>query len=208
MTKMKPSVVATTLITSLTLVGMSSSAWALYKVVEPDGRITYTDREPVNQTAQTIKANGATSSTENLPFELQASVGRYPVTLYTSKSCSPCDAGRDLLRSRGVPFTEKTVNTPDDVRQFRASEKTDQLPVVRIGAKQILGFSQGEWTEYLNAAGYPATSMLPRNYRQASPSPLVPPPAAKASEPAPSSSQSPDTSPASPAGNAPSGFRF
>ncbi|MBI2733529.1 MAG: DUF4124 domain-containing protein [Aquabacterium sp.] len=60
-----------------------SSAWALYKVVGPDGRVTYTDRPPSDRPAQAIRANGATASTEGLPYELQRVVSRYPVSLFT-----------------------------------------------------------------------------------------------------------------------------
>ena len=40
-------------------------------------------------------------------------MGRFPVTLYTSTNCAPCGAGRTLLASRGIPFSERTVATND-----------------------------------------------------------------------------------------------
>lgn len=158
-------------------------AWALYKVVGPDGKITYTDRPPSDQPVQALKANGAKASTEGLPFELQRIAGKYPVTLYTSSTCSSCDTGRQLLKSRGVPFVEKTITTSDDIRAFAKLENTDQLPVIRIGQKQIIGFNQSDWVSYIDAAGYPAKSELPLNYRWPAPAPLVPPPEAKATAP-------------------------
>jgi hypothetical protein len=54
-------------------------AWALYKVVGPDGKVTYTDRAPANQEAQALRSNGATAQTDTLPYELQKVVTRYPV---------------------------------------------------------------------------------------------------------------------------------
>jgi hypothetical protein len=42
-----------------------------------------------------------------------------------------------------------------------------------IGSQQIKGFSDSEWTQFLDAAGYPKTSVLPGNYRNAAASPLV-----------------------------------
>ena len=77
---------------------LATPAWALYKVVGPDGRITYTDRAPTDKPAQALKTNGAAVSTEGLPFELQRVVGRYPVTLFTSAKCAPCDAARQMLK--------------------------------------------------------------------------------------------------------------
>jgi glutaredoxin len=186
-------------------------AWALYKVVGPDGKTTYTDRPPSDQPSQALKANGAKASTEGLPFELQRVAGKYPVTVYTSGNCSGCDTGREFLKARGIPFLEKTIITTEDIRAFAKLEGTDQLPVIRIGQKQIIGFSQTEWASYIDAAGYPAKSVLPLNYRWSAPGPLVPPPEAKA--PAPDGGfarPAPRREDAAPSGSegSPPGFRF
>jgi glutaredoxin len=182
-------------------------AWALYKVVGPDGKVTYTDRPPSDAPAQTLKSNGVTASTEGLPYELQRVVSRYPVSLFTGPKCVPCDAARQLLKERGVPFVEKTVTTPDDVRAFSKQESTDQLPTVRIGQKQLQGYNQAEWTSYIDAAGYPSKSALPLNYRWPAAAPLAPPEpkASGANTPAP---RSPDAPPPAPTDAPASGFRF
>lgn len=186
-------------------------AWALYKVVGPDGRVTYTDRAPGDRPTQTLQPNGATGSSENLPYELQKVVSRYPVRLFTGPKCAPCDAARQLLKDRGVPFTEKTISTSDDAKAYAKQEGTDQLPSVRIGQKQMLGYNQAEWAAYIDAAGYPAKSALPLNYRWPEPSPL-----AQADTKAPAASAPAKASlPAAPErsapagdGAAPPGFRF
>jgi len=184
-------------------------AWALYKVVGPDGKVTYTDRAPANQEAQALRSNGATAQTDTLPYELQKVVTRYPVIYFTSQVCTPCDAGRQMLKARGVPFTEKLVATSDDAKALQRTEGTEQLPVLRIGQKQLLGYSATEWASYLDAAGYPAKSALPLNYRWPQPTPLAPV-AVKA--PAASTAEGealPATStPPSPSGSSPPGFRF
>ncbi len=187
-------------------------AWALYKVVGPDGRITYTDRPPADQPSQTLKANGSSASTDSLPFELQRVTSRYPVTLYSGTNCGSCDTARQMLKGRGVPFVEKTVSTADDVKAFNKAEGTDQVPVIRIGQKQLQGFNQADLASYLDAAGYPAKSSLPPNYSWPAASPLAPTAEAKkpaseaeaASRPAPRGS---DITPP-PSGNAPAGIRF
>jgi len=203
----QPALLAALLATSLAV--LSGPAWALYKVVGPDGRVTYTDRAPVDKPAKALKANGASTPADALPFELQKVVSRFPVTLYTGNNCTPCDTARQLLKTRGVPFTEKTVTSSEDIRQFRSQEATDQLPTVRIGQKQLSGLQHSDWNAYLDAAGYPATSALPPGYQHSPPTPLVP------TEPKPgnapdASDAAPGTSktPVAPAGNTPAGIRF
>ncbi|WP_298012126.1 glutaredoxin family protein [uncultured Aquabacterium sp.] len=195
-------------------------AWALYKVVGPDGKVTYTDRPPPNQPAQALKADGSPAATERLPYALQQVVGRYPVVLYTGRNCAPCDAGRQMLKARGVPFIEKTVTSADDAKALQRAENTDGLPVLRVGAKQLQGYAHSEWVSYLDAAGYPAQSALPATYQWPAPQPLVAPAPAAGEASGVSGGgprSAPATEPAAPApagtnggrgGSAPPGFRF
>lgn len=202
-------VVVSALVSGLLCAGVSSPAWAQYKVVGPDGRVTYTDRPPVDRPSQAVKSSGAAGDNAALPYALRSVVARYPVTLYTSSACAACDAGRALLKARGVPFTEKTVTTSDDARALQSREGTNQVPVVRIGSKQIAGYEQGEWTSYLDAAGYPSQSALPPTYRHPAATPLAP---AAAPKPEPEAGTLPppqfNSEPGNPAGSAPPGFRF
>lgn len=188
------------------LCALLTPTWAAYKVVGPDGRVTYTDRPPADLPAQALGKPRASSAAASLPFELQQVVNRHPVTLYTSRDCAVCETGRQLLRARGVPFTEKTVNTPEDIRALNAQEGSSQLPTLRIGGKQIIGLQQSEWTAYLDAAGYPQQSKLPLGYTQPEATPLAPP---KAPAGAGSGERRDDAQPFAPTiGNPPEGFRF
>jgi glutaredoxin len=151
----------------------SSSAWALYKVVGPDGKVTYTDQAPVNQRGQTLHVASGGVSTSNLPYELAQVVVRYPVIFYAFKGCTPCDQGRTYLKQRGIPFTEKSADTNADLKALEQVTGTKQMPLLRIGQQQINGYSSANWGSYLDAAGYPKTSALPKDYRWPEASPLV-----------------------------------
>jgi glutaredoxin len=161
----------TTLLGGLTLA--AGPAMALYKVVGPDGKVTYTDRAPTDKPSQSLKTNGATADTSSLPYEVRQAASRYPVTLYTSNDCAPCDQGRNALKARGVPFTEKTIQTGEDEKALQRLEGTNNLPVLRIGTQQLKGFAAGEWNSFLDAAEYPKQSKLPPNFQWTKPSPLV-----------------------------------
>ncbi|HEY8905164.1 MAG TPA: glutaredoxin family protein [Rhodoferax sp.] len=154
----------------------SVQAQTLYRIVGPDGRVTFSDQPPATPAkVTTLSADGKDSSASNaaLPYELRQVANKYPVTLFASKECAPCDEGRTLLRSRGIPFAEKTINSNEDAESLKRLADTSSLPVLTIGSQQIKGYSAPEWTQYLNAAGYPEKSKLPASYRYADPSPLV-----------------------------------
>jgi glutaredoxin len=181
-------------------------AHALYKVVGPDGKVTYTDRPPVSKENKVQSVNTATGgvSTAGLPYELRQTVQRFPVTLYTGTECGPCDGARQLLRQRGVPFTERTVENNADIAALRRVTGKDDLPGVTIGSQVIVGYNPDDMTSYLDAAGYPKKSALPSNYSEQAATPLTPrnAPAAPAAAPAPAAPAPASTT------DAPSGIRF
>lgn len=182
-------------------------AYALYKSIGPDGRPIYSDRLLSDRPAQQIAADGSTVSATNLPYELRKVVNQFPVTLYSSPNCGPCDSGRSLLKQRGVPFKELTITTAEDSQALQKAEGSTELPILRIGGQRLHGYSSSEWTSYIDAAGYPKVSMLPPDYRYETPQALVP-----KSEPAgaasPASKPAPRPTPPSSGPTAPAGFKF
>lgn len=175
---------------AMLLMAAQAQAQTVYRVVGPDGKVTFSDKPPAAAAnVTTIGAGGKATGTGGpaLPFELRQVVGKYPVTLYTASNCAPCGTGRALLSSRGIPFTEKTVNTPEDAEALQRVSGESSLPFLIIGAQQIKGYSDSEWTQFLNAAGYPQASALPANYRNPAATPLVavqkPAPAVKPEKP-------------------------
>ena len=74
-------------------------------------------------------SNGVDSATAApLPFELRQVVSRYPVTVYTAPNCAPCDAGRGMLVARGIPFSERSVSTMEDIEALQRISGTASLP--------------------------------------------------------------------------------
>jgi len=147
-------------------------AQQIYKSVGPDGKVTFSDRAPAPDAIPTTIAGGGNAN-DVLPFNLRQIVNKFPVTLYANADCDPCNSARNLLTQRGIPFSEKTVNTNEDIDALKRISGSTSLPFGTIGSQHLKGFSDAEWGKYLDAAGYPQTSELPKTYRRPSPSPLV-----------------------------------
>ncbi len=193
----------------------SLRAQTIYRVDGADGRVTFSDKVPAAASnAQVVSgdANAAGAAGAALPFELRQVVSRYPVVLYTSANCAPCDAGRALLSRRGIPFKERAVNTPNDTEALKRISGEASLPLLSIGSQQVKGYSDVEWGQFLDAAGYPKSSLLPSTYRAPPATPLVEVQKA-AIEPAPVQAPTatappiPRPPPPNPAAN-PAGIRF
>jgi glutaredoxin len=153
-------------------------AQGVYRIVGPDGKVTFSDQPPPASAGSrpvggASAGSSAAGASTQLPFELRQVSGRYPVTLYTSRDCAPCNSGRNLLNARGIPYSEKTIETPQDGEALKRLSGEASLPFLTIGSQQIKGYSDTEWTQFLNAAGYPKQSALPSNYLRPAATPLV-----------------------------------
>jgi glutaredoxin len=172
------------------LLSAGSASAQMYKWVDAAGKTHFSDTPPpANAKTAPIKggAPSAGPSTAGLPFALANAVKNFPVTLYTTASCGPCDAGRSFLRGRGIPFSEKTVTTSGDSERVKAAGGDGMLPLLVVGSAKSNGYEQGAWGSMLDLAQYPATKMLPSSYQYpaavaANPSAAAPQAAAQDSE--------------------------
>ena len=158
------------------LLATALAAQPIYRIVGPDGRVTYSDKPPAAAGAGKVTKAGRAPNADAanpLPLNLRTVARQYPVTLFTTANCTPCDTGRALLVRRGIPFTEKTVSSPEDAEALLRLSGESALPLLTIGAQQIKGWTEGQWQLYLDAAGYPKLSQLPRTYRWPAATPLV-----------------------------------
>lgn len=183
--------------TALLFAATSAQAQTIYRIVGADGKVTFSDKPPASALQGKIAGTGVgaagAANSSALPFELRQVVAKYPVTLYTAANCAPCGAGRALLTSRGVPFNERTVSTEEDSAALQRISGENSLPFLTIGSQRIKGYSDAEWGQYLDAAGYPKTSLLPAGFRNAAPAPLV---AVQAAAPRPAAEPAPAPEPA------------
>ena len=162
-------------------------AEAQFKVVGPDGTVTYTDRPAaalgsrVTQLrkdasvapAQAPPAVSASANLARLPYELRQVAERFAVVLYASADCAPCDAGRRMLNQRGIPYTERLIQSDEDQQALARISGARTLPTLAVGSQISRGWLQSEWSANLDLAGYPSQSRLPRDWPVAVAAPLA-----------------------------------
>jgi glutaredoxin len=183
------------------------SAHALFKVVGPDGRVTYTDRAPAPEAGrvQTVNRDTGRSSDAELPFALRQVASRFPVTLYTAVNCGePCVMARGHLARRGVPYSERSATSDEEREAWQRIVGGTETPTLKIGSQTLRGFVPAAWDDTLDVAGYPRNSLLPASYQPPPPVPLLPPRAASPNPAPPSLPAAPAADP----GSNPSAIRF
>jgi glutaredoxin len=161
-----------------------------YKWKDAAGVTHYSDTPPPKGQVQVLRPDSRPEAAPSLPYELARAVKLHPVTLYTTSRCAPCDQGRALLRARGIPFAERTVNTAEDREQLHRIGGKDELPLLVVGNRQVTGFVAATWNDALDGASYPRKTMLPPGYQTgtaeaAAPASLPAPPPRSPAAPAP-----------------------
>ena len=63
------------------------------------------------------------------------------VLVYTIPSCPYCEAAKQLLRSKGIPFTEIKVSTPEErVALVEKAQGRKTVPQIFIKGRSIGGY--------------------------------------------------------------------
>lgn len=129
-----------------------------YRWVDEQGRVHYGDRPPLSQAgkAQLIR-HGAPVADPQLPYAVREAMANFPVTLFVSADCKEgCEAGREYLKTRGIPFTEKNVASNEDIEALKKLTGGEAfVPLLTVGAKTAKGWLKEDWQRLLDAAGYP-----------------------------------------------------
>lgn len=142
---------------ALLLVAQSVNA-EIYRWKDKDGRVHYSDNPPADAGAQPTRLYSNSIDVDKMSYDMRKAVAAFPLTLYTSESCgAPCTQGKNWLKQRGVPFSEKNVKTQDDITALQkiTGKTTATLPTLTIGTQVVEAFEAGAWGSALDNAGYP-----------------------------------------------------
>lgn len=154
------------LVALLLLAGVAQ-ADEYYRSIDGRGKIHYGDK-PLPDAADIEKINPLSEPVPNdsLPFETRRAQEKFPVTLYGAESCGEvCKVARDYLNKRGIPFTEKTLVSAEEIDAFKKASGGDQIPAITIGKSWLVRFSESVWSTALDTAGYPKAA--PYGFRPA-----------------------------------------
>ena len=146
------------------VLGLASSLAAaqvqqVYRYVDVDGKIVYTDKPPPPSAkeAQSKRIGANSIETSQLSYAVQQAQERYPVTLYTFACGVVCDSAQALLNKRGVPHSVVDVSVSEGADRLKKLAGGLDAPALQVGEQYSIGFNDAKWQAMLGDAGYPAT---------------------------------------------------
>lgn len=141
----------------------SAQSASLYRWVDADGKVHYTDQPPPSSAKKIEeKSLGSRPADDGqLPYASRLAAKNFPVTLYNSKCGEACTKAREHLTKRGIPFAEKDASLPEVQEELKKLIKGLEVPVLMIGrTNHLRGYEAAAWDAALDEAGYPR-SVLP-----------------------------------------------
>ncbi len=140
----------------------SVSAQQMYRYVDGDGRIVYTDRPPPANARQVEQKNlrGNVIETGETPFATREAQQRNPVALFVFDCGDLCDRAKGLLNRRGVPHELLDTTNADNAERLKKTSGGLEVPVLQVGSRVLKGLDERQWQAALDQAGYPKTPPL------------------------------------------------
>lgn len=135
----------------------------LYRWVDADGKVHYTDQQPPASAKKVEEKNlhSSTINTSELPYATRQAIKKAPVTLYANDCGEPCKQARDHLTQRGIPYTTKNPQTSlPDAEALKKLIGEAVVPVLVVGSATSKGYEKSAWDAALDAAGYPKSALL------------------------------------------------
>lgn len=153
-----------TLVPIVLALAMASSLQAaqLYRWVDADGKVHYTDKPPPKEAKDIEKKRVRTAADAiPMPYALQQAAKTFPVTVYNADCGAPCDQASMLLEKRGIPHIARNARDPEvqaDLKKVTGSQDVD-VPVLQVGRNVVKGWEASQWNNALDAAGYPKSAV-------------------------------------------------
>lgn len=144
----------------LVFISAPLSAAQLYRWVDADGKVHYTDQPPdaKAKNVEQRRFGGNVIDTTQLPYATREAAKKFPLTLYANDCGDPCTQAVQHLSQRGVPFVRKTLKDEAEAEELRKLAGGLQVPLLLVGKKPLKYFQAQEWDSALDAAGYPKTA--------------------------------------------------
>jgi len=151
---------ASSVLATALLAASLASAQTTYRWTDPKSGTTVISDQPPPGVKQVVKRDGDEAGERQLPYATRQAVEKFPVTLYTTASCTDtCKRARDLLNVRGVPFAEREIKSQNDLAELSKQLGSEAaIPSLSVGRQSFKGFEAGAWNGLLDLAGYPKTA--------------------------------------------------
>lgn len=129
------------LITLLLLMISQSSISEIYKYMDKDGNIQFTDKKPPkNARAETVKLKINTVKTPSISNNALGINDK--IIMYSATWCGVCKTAKKYFKNQGIPFQEYDVENSAKGRKDFKRLRGRGVPIILIGKQRMDGFDR------------------------------------------------------------------
>lgn len=115
----------------------------LYKWVDENGRVHYSDQKQAGVQLQDVK--GTVNSYEAVTYDESRFTHADKVVIYTRPSCGYCNKAKTFFTNNGIDFKEYKIESSTVAKKKYARLNATGVPVIFVGKKRMNGFSQAKF---------------------------------------------------------------
>ena len=117
----------------------------IYKWIDDNGKVHFSDSKPVEQSTETVKLK--INSYTNVTFELapvtpSKSGQRKRVIMYSTSWCGYCKKARRYFNAKGIAFKEYDIEKSQSAKKAYDKLGGRGVPVILVGKSRMNGFSE------------------------------------------------------------------
>lgn len=144
----------------LLLLAQPAVAAQLYRWVDSEGKVHYTDQAPDSKVKVLERRtfSGNVIETSELPYATREAQKNAPVVLYANDCGEPCKLALDHLSKRGIPFVRKTIKDQAESDELKKIAGGLEVPTLTVGKTTLKGYQAQSWDSALDVAGYPKSA--------------------------------------------------
>jgi glutaredoxin len=137
---------------------VAAQAGQLYRWVDAQGRVSYSDQPPPANAKKFTTVSGKANVVEvdKESYATRQAKKLSPVVLYATACGQFCDQAAEFLKLRHVPYTTKDPSKELEIAlELKKLTGATDVPVLAVGGSFQKGFDTASWNRLLDAANYP-----------------------------------------------------
>jgi glutaredoxin len=134
---------------------LPAEAQQVYRWVDGNGRVQYSDKPPPGVKAAAVQSRiSSYSGTPTVTGSASAGATRPEVKMYVTDWCTYCKQARTYFQRNGIRYTELDVEKSAAAGAEYKRLQGRGVPVILVGTQRMNGYSEDRLAQMLKAAGY------------------------------------------------------
>ena len=127
----------------------------IYRWVDGNGRVQYTDKPPAGVKAKPVQDRiNSYGGAPTVSGAASAGGTRPEIRMYSTEWCGYCKKARDYMARNRIRFTELDIEKSTAAHAEYKRLGGRGVPVILVGAQRMNGYSEERFAQMLKAAGY------------------------------------------------------